>query len=143
MAGTTGGARGGGGRRRGGIVGINVTPLVDVVLVLLIIMMVSAQYIVSRNLRVELPKAAKSDAPAASPLSVAIKADGTLALNAAPIDEAALAVQLKAAVAARPGLDLIVSADAAALHGRVIRVVDLAKAQGITHFAIQVQAAGE
>ena len=46
------------GRRRGGIVGINVTPMVDVMLVLLVIMMVSATYIVSRALKVELPKSA-------------------------------------------------------------------------------------
>ena len=48
-------------RGRGGIVGINVTPMVDVVLVLLIIMMVSATYIVSQSLKVELPKTASSD----------------------------------------------------------------------------------
>lgn len=136
MAGTHGGGRG---ARRGGIVGINVTPLVDVVLVLLIIMMVSAQYIVSRNLRVELPKAAHSDAPAASPLSVAIAADGSLSLNGEAVDHDGLAVRLKAAVAGHPGLDLIISADTAALHGRVVEVVDRAKGAGITRFAIQVR----
>ena len=140
MAGTNAGGRG---RRRGGIVGINVTPLVDVVLVLLIIMMVSAQYIVSRNLKVELPKSAHSDAPAASPLSVAIQADGGLSLNGEKLDEAALTARLKQANTERPGTDLIISADAAALHGRVVHVVDLAKGVGITKFAIQVQAAKE
>ena len=57
MAGTLGKSGGG----RGAIVGINVTPMVDVVLVLLVIMMVSATYIVSQSLKVELPKAASSD----------------------------------------------------------------------------------
>ena len=45
----------------GPIVGINVTPMVDVVLVLLVIMMVSATYIVQQSLKVELPKTATSD----------------------------------------------------------------------------------
>ncbi len=49
------------GRGRAPIVGINVTPMVDVVLVLLVIMMVSATYIVAQSLKVELPKTATSD----------------------------------------------------------------------------------
>ncbi len=57
MAGTLGG----GGGRRQPITGINVTPMVDVVLVLLVIMMVSANYIVARSLKVELPKAASGE----------------------------------------------------------------------------------
>ena len=48
-------------KRRGAIVGINVTPMVDVVLVLLVIMMVSATYIVSQSFKVDLPKTATSD----------------------------------------------------------------------------------
>ncbi len=67
------------GHRRGGIVGINVTPMVDVVLVLLVIMMVSAVYIVSQALKVELPKTASSDGAANSPLIVTITKTGTTA----------------------------------------------------------------
>ena len=59
MAGTT--------KRRGVIVGINVTPMVDVVLVLLVIMMVSATYIVAQTLKVELPKSATARRSAPSP----------------------------------------------------------------------------
>ena len=135
MAGTTSG-RGRGGRRAG-IVGINVTPLVDVVLVLLVIMMVSARYIVSRNLKVDLPKVAQSDAPVSSPLSVTIHADGRLALGLEIVDVDTLAARLKAA--ARPETDLVVAADAAVPHGQVVRVVDLARTAGITRFAIQVR----
>ena len=63
------------GRRRGRIVGINVTPMVDVTLVLLVIMMVSATYIVSRALNVELPKSATSDEGAQGPLTVTLTKD--------------------------------------------------------------------
>ena len=62
--------------KRGGIVGINVTPMVDVVLVLLVIMMVSATYIVSQSLKVELPKTATSDEAAQSIAAVTITKDG-------------------------------------------------------------------
>ena len=72
MGASVGGSRG----RRGGIVGINVTPMVDVMLVLLVIMMVSATYIVSRALKVELPHSASSDEAAQGPITVTLTKDG-------------------------------------------------------------------
>src|SRR5262249_20512211 len=70
---------------RGGIVGINVTPMVDVVLVLLVIMMVSATYIVSQSLKVELPKTATSDEQTAKTFVVTIQKDGKLFFNNEPV----------------------------------------------------------
>ena len=66
---------------RGGIVGINVTPMVDVVLVLLIIMMVSATYIVSQSLKVQLPKTASSDETVAKTYVVTVTKDGNYFYN--------------------------------------------------------------
>ena len=66
-----------GGRGRAPIVGINVTPMVDVVLVLLVIMMVSATYIVSQSLKVELPKSASSDESAPSVATVTAATEAT------------------------------------------------------------------
>src|SRR5271167_2343722 len=71
MGASVGASRG----RRGGIVGINVTPMVDIMLVLLVIMMVSSIYIVSRALKVELPKSASSDEAAQSPITVTLTKD--------------------------------------------------------------------
>lgn len=135
MAGGTIGARGG----RQAIVGINVTPMVDVVLVLLVIMMVSANYIVSQSLNVDLPKAANGDAGAASLAVVTIAPDGGLKWNDGVVTEAELKAALKAAQAENPEVNLVVSADARAAHGAVVHVMDLAKAEGITHFAIGVE----
>jgi biopolymer transport protein ExbD len=132
--------------KRGGIVGINVTPMVDVVLVLLVIMMVSATYIVSQSLKVELPKSASSDQAVNTVAAVTITQDGKLYFNQEPTDEEGLAAHFKSALAAGKEVDLVISADASALHGKVVRVIDLAKLQGITKFAIQIeraQAAGE
>jgi biopolymer transport protein ExbD len=130
---------GGRGRRRGGIVGINVTPMVDVMLVLLVIMMVSATYIVSRALKVELPKSAASDEASQSPLTVTLTKDNQTLINGEPVpnDEALIAIFQKARAA--PGEpSLVVSADSNALHGHVVHVIGLGKQQGIVKFAINV-----
>lgn len=74
-------------RSRAPIVGINVTPMVDVVLVLLVIMMVSATYIVSQTLRVNLPTASSSDGSTASPSIVTISADRSLRWGQEPVTE--------------------------------------------------------
>lgn len=122
----------------GPIVGINVTPMVDVVLVLLVIMMVSATYIVSQSLKVELPKTATSDEAAASPAQVTISREGSLLFDGSPVDETELVGKLRAAVRDHPDVSLIVTADDHAFHGRVVHVIDLAKVEGIAKFAINV-----
>jgi biopolymer transport protein ExbD len=123
---------------QGPIVGINVTPMVDVVLVLLIIMMVSATYIVQQSLKVELPKTATSDEAASSPAAVTITREGAFFYGGSPVDEGQLASDLRAAVQANADVNLIVTADERALHGSVVHVIDLAKVEGISKFAINV-----
>jgi biopolymer transport protein ExbD len=122
----------------GPIVGINVTPMVDVVLVLLVIMMVSATYIVQQSLKVELPKTATSDEAATSPAAVTITREGTYLFGGVPVDDAALVARLHGAVAANPDVSLVVTADEHAYHGSVVHVVDLAKVEGVSKFAINV-----
>jgi len=139
MAGTS---SSGGRGRRGAIVGINVTPMVDVVLVLLVIMMVSATYIVSQSLKVELPKTATSDESTPSIAAVTITRDGKTFYNNEPVDEAGLIRKLKGARAGGNEVNLVVSADRAVAHGQVVHVIDLAKVEGITKFAINVETGG-
>ena len=134
MAGTT--------KRRGVIVGINVTPMVDVVLVLLVIMMVSATYIVSQSLKVELPKTATSDESTPSIAAVTLTKEGKTFFNNEPVDEAGLVRKLKGARASGAEVNLVVSADRAVTHGQVVHVIDLAKVEGITKFAINVETGG-
>jgi len=122
----------------GPIVGINVTPMVDVVLVLLVIMMVSATYIVQQSLKVELPKTATSDESTSSPAAVTITRDGAFLYGGAPVDEPTLVARLKTAIAANPDVSLVVTADEHAYHGSVVHVVDLAKVEGVSKFAINV-----
>jgi biopolymer transport protein ExbD len=114
--------------------------MVDIMLVLLIIMMVAATYIVSQALKVELPKTASSDETVAKTYVVTITREGSYLFNDKPIDQAGLVRELKAARKASKGeVNLVITADQAALHGTVVGVIDLAKVEGINKFAINVE----
>ena len=128
----------GGKRGREGIVGINVTPMVDVVLVLLVIMMVSATYIVAQSLKVELPKSASADEAVTSIAQVSISKDGKFFFKQQPVTEPELIDKLREAKAGTAEVNLVISADTTAQHGNVIHVIDLAKREGITKFALNV-----
>ena len=137
MAGTLGG----GGRAKT-IAAINVTPLVDVVLVLLIILMVSSTYIVAQTLKVQLPKARSTDGTADKPTKVELLKDGSLRFNDNKVTEAELTQKVKDAVAADPEMSLVVSADKDVQHGNVVHMLDIAKLAGVTKFAINVMQQG-
>jgi biopolymer transport protein ExbD len=132
----------GAGRNRT-IAAINVTPLVDVVLVLLVILMVASTYIVAQTLKVQLPRAHSTDGTAEKPQKIELLKSGVLRWNEEPIAEAALPEKLKAALAGDPEMSLVVSADKEVMHGNVVHVLDLAKLAGITKFAINVQQSSE
>jgi biopolymer transport protein ExbD len=132
----------GGGRART-IAAINVTPLVDVVLVLLVILMVASTYIVAQTLKVQLPRAKSTDGTADKPTKVEILKNGTLRWNEAPIQESELPDKLKAAVENDPEVSLVVSADKEVQHGNVVHILDLAKLAGVVKFAINVQQTNE
>jgi biopolymer transport protein ExbD len=133
---------GGGGRART-IAGINVTPLVDVVLVLLVILMVASTYIVAQTLKVQLPKAHATDGTADKPSTVQLMKDGRLRWNETDVTDAQLQANVKAAVVRDPEMSLVVSADKEVQHGHVVHVMDVAKSAGVTKFAINVMQTGE
>ena len=124
------------------IAAINITPLVDVVLVLLVILMVASTYIVAQTLKVHLPKAKMSDGTAEKPNTVQLMKNGDLRWNERPVKEPELEGLIRTAVAADPDISLVVSADQEAMHGQVVHVMDLAKVAGVTKFAINVMQAG-
>ena len=121
---------------------INVTPLVDVMLVLLVVLMVASTYIVAQTLKVQLPKARATDGTAEKPTTVQILKTGEFRLNEQPIDDRGLEEKLKTAAAADAEMSLVVSADKEAQHGMVVHVMDIAKVAGITKFAINVMQVG-
>jgi biopolymer transport protein ExbD len=125
--------------RRPLIIGINVTPLVDVALVLLIIMMVSSTYIVSQTLKVELPKSKSSDGASTSPHILTLLRDGTIRLNGKVLEASAVDAALKDLVRSNPDPSLVISADRDSSHGQVVKLIDAAKLAGIRKFAINVE----
>ena len=125
-------------RRRGIIAEINVTPLVDIMLVLLIIFMLTAHLIAKQAIEIELPRASQSTAPPPTTLAIALKADGAIFLNDHPTTAAALREAIKAAVARDPKTQAIIAGDKRVSHGRVVWVLDTVKSLGITQFAIQI-----
>lgn len=123
------------GLRRGGMIeGINVTPLVDIVLVLLIIFIVTAKLVVSPSVPLDLPKASKSE-ELQTVFSVAVPVTGPMQLDGAPIADAELGVKAKAALARDPELRAVIQADQAVSHGRVMAVLDTLKVAGLSRVA--------
>ena len=120
------------------IVGINVTPLVDITLVLLVILMVTASYVASKAIPLELPKGATAETTPVT-LSVSIDKQGKTYLDAAPIDDAGLRAKVRAARAADPETRAVIAADGRAAHSHVVHVMDLLRREEVTKFAIDVE----
>jgi biopolymer transport protein ExbD len=121
------------------ITGINVTPMVDVVLVLLIIFMVTATYIVREAIEVDLPRAANAGEAVGTTLAVVLTRDGAIYLDGVRRTEAELAARARQAVAMDRDTRAIISADRAAQHGAVVRVIDVVKGEGVSRFAINIE----
>lgn len=132
---------GGGFRRRGIIAEINVTPLVDIMLVLLIIFMLTAHLVARQAIEVELPRASQATAAPPTTIAVTLTRDGALYLNDQRETAEGLRAAVAAAVARDPRTQVIVAGDQAVSHGRVVWVLDLVKSLGVTSFAIQIDPA--
>jgi biopolymer transport protein ExbD len=129
---------GGSTRRRGIIAEINVTPLVDIMLVLLIIFMLTAHLIAKQAIEVELPRASQSTTLKPTTLVITLTRDGKLFLNDKPVAAAELRAAVTAAVKADPKTQAIISGDKEVSHGRVVWVLDVVKSLGVSSFAIQI-----
>jgi biopolymer transport protein ExbD len=119
------------------ITGINVTPLVDITLVLLVVLMVTASYVVSRSIPMELPKGATGESTPTT-LSVSIDKDGKTYLDAEEIAEPALRARIKQAHDADPETRAVIAADGRVTHANVVHVIDLLRRENVTRFAINV-----
>jgi biopolymer transport protein ExbD len=120
------------------IVSINVTPFVDITLVLLIIFMVTARIIVSQGMPMDLPKAASGDS-IQTVFSVELTADGKTVVDSQPItNDDAIPPLAKSAKAKNKDLRAVIRADKKVEHGRVIHVLDLLNRVGIAKIAFAV-----
>ena len=134
-----GGSLGGNGRGRGRIISdINVTPLVDIMLVLLIIFMVTTTVIVKDSIRVRLPEAATGESKKVSILAVTIDQKGRLFMNSEGVSEDGIRRFIRRERRRGAKLEAVIAADKAATHGKVVRIIDLVRSEGVTKFAINV-----
>jgi len=126
---------------QGAITDINVTPLVDITLVLLIIFMVTAPMIVNNpSIKVELPKAATGDETLKSTLALTLSRDpsGTVLLyaNGEKSDEKAVSAMIPDMLSKNKDLQAIIAADRGISYGDVVHIVDLVKSLGVHKFAL-------
>ena len=129
---------GGGG---GMISDINVTPLVDITLVLLIIMMVAAPLIVNNpSIKVELPKAATGDETQKSTISLTLRKDGALYYGEELVTEPVAQQKIRADYNANHAVQAVVSADKGVPYGAVMHLIDLVKSEGVARFALNIDA---
>ena len=134
------------------ISGINVTPLVDVVLVLLIILMVTAKQLVQQeSIQMDLPTASGAGETPVVPttMTISVEADGTMHLNMTQNDEQTLAqtqinreqlrTYARQAHEADPEARAVLSIDAAVSHGDTIAIIDILRTEQVTKFAFSTR----
>jgi biopolymer transport protein TolR len=117
---------------------INITPLTDVMLVLLVIFMVTTPFIIQGNIKINLPSAkAPSDEMLEDNIVAAVSQEGKFFLNGEQMaDDAALLEGLKSIISKSGNKRVIIEGDKNALHGAVVKIMGIAKEAGAEKLAI-------
>jgi len=119
---------------------LDLTPLIDCVFQLLIFFLLTASFISTPNLGVELPKASsKASASQQRDILVVITRTGQIELNKEKLTPEGLMKRLKAIHAKRPNTRVLINADRKSYHGRVVRVMDIAKTVGFRRLGVSIQ----
>jgi biopolymer transport protein ExbD len=121
------------------VASINVTPFVDVVLVLLVVLMVTSTDLVRAQIGVDLPRAASADESVASTVNLIVSEEGALYLDGDPASRDQIAAAVRAERVRDPALQVVISADGAVDYAEVIGLIDLVKHNGVTAFALNVE----
>lgn len=122
---------------------INVTPFVDVVLVLLVIFMVTAPTLMKDTLGIKLPKAGSSEGSKPESLAVAINEQGQILVNGTLSSPEQLTLEAQAALTKNPAVQALIAADENSRHSALVTVIDTLKKAGLDRFAIQIQKEGQ
>ncbi len=117
---------------------INVVPLVDIILVVLIIFMVTAPMFIKPSINVNLPKAVSGDKTTPSVLNISLTKDGRINLNGQFVGEEAVKEKALSEVQKNPEVQAIISADKDVSHGQVVGILDVVKSAGVKKFAISI-----
>ena len=118
---------------------INITPMVDVLLVLLVIFMVTANFIKMESVNINLPKVNAADPNVAKSLHIALTSDGRLLMEADEITEENMVIKLSQEARYRPNMRVTLSADERLSYGRIARAMGLIRQSGVTRIALSVK----
>jgi biopolymer transport protein ExbD len=130
----------GGFRRQPRQVTLDLTPLIDCIFQLLVFFLLTASFITTPNLGVDLPKAsAKATTSQQRDLVVSITREGEILLGGEKVDSASLLTELRARQRKNPDSRVLIQADKRAYHGDVVRAMDSAKAAGFRRLGVAIQ----
>ena len=119
---------------------IEIIPMIDVVFFLLVFfMMASLSMTVYRGLPVNLPRASSGTTPPVETAAITVARDGQAYLDRQPVTRAVLGERLRGLVGANPAVAIVITADEAVAHGRVVDVLDEVRIAGITKMAIAIR----
>jgi len=127
------------GRHRGPIAEINMIPLIDVALVLLIIFMVMTPFLVQQQIRVNLPKSVTATEASDRPIVVMLQREGAMSLNGRAVSASTLESELQAIVLKEPDRPVVIQADKDIALQKVVTVMDLAKRLRVSRLGISVE----
>lgn len=127
------------GNSEGPLTAINITPLVDVVLVLLIIFMVTAPMIAHRTMKINIPKAANHSHTATQALEVVMDMQKNIFLSGKSVSREELSLLLSQAVLARSDTRVTLAADKKIDYGNIISLLDLIRGAGIHKIGLEVK----
>ena len=120
------------------IADINITPFVDIILVVLIIFMVTASTIANQSIQINLPDASSGEATETVSLGVTLLDSGKMLLDGEPTTGEALATALASYTDKGSDVVVLISADQMVAHGRVVWLMDLVRSNGIARFAFNI-----
>jgi biopolymer transport protein TolR len=125
--------------RAGLIAGINITPLTDVVLVLLVIFMIATPLLIRSEIKVNLPRTAAADAAPQKTIVVTIDAAGNVYVDGARVALAQLAPTLSSTLGKRPNAPVIIMGDRDVRYDLVVRVLEIARTSGVNKLSLAVE----
>ncbi|MBI3755340.1 MAG: biopolymer transporter ExbD [Deltaproteobacteria bacterium] len=118
---------------------INITPLTDVMLVLLVIFMVTTPLLVMQSFKIKLPKAVSAEAEAGKGITLSIATGGVIYLNSKAVKMEGLFDSIKSELKTASDRTVIIKADKDIPHGTVVKVLDTAKRAGAEKLSIAIE----
>jgi biopolymer transport protein ExbD len=117
-------------------IGINLTPLIDVLFILIIFFTVSSTFLEQPGIELKLPEAESSQSHTAQKVIVYVDNNENLFLNDDPVDIANVAKEVEALISAQTDKSVVLHADEEVSHGVIIKIMDLLRQQGIYKIVI-------